>query len=84
MSNREFYNDPKEIRRLIEYHGCVPMKNEKGELGIKIPLSCIHLEIIEGKSKCRINDTKPVVCREYFCEKIIKKALEKELNGVHV
>jgi Fe-S-cluster containining protein len=80
MSNRSFDDDPKEIKRLIEYHGCLPTKNKKGELGIIIPLTCIHLEFIDGKSRCRIYEKRPVVCKEYFCEKVIKEALEK--NGV--
>ena len=83
MGNRNFDDDPKEIKRLIEYHGCIPMKNAKGELGIKIPMTCVYLEMIDGKSVCKIHDEKPVVCKEYYCERIIKKALEEQIvNGV--
>jgi len=84
MSNRSFRDDPKEIKRLIEYHNCQPVCNRKGQLGIKIPMTCIHLRIVDGKSQCAIHDTKPVVCKEYFCEAAIKGALEKQLNGVCV
>lgn len=76
MINRSFDNDEKEIKRLIEYHGCEPIKNKKGELGIKIPMTCRHLEIKEGKSRCKIYESRPLVCKEYFCEKVLKKALE--------
>jgi Fe-S-cluster containining protein len=83
MTNRSFDDDPKEIKKLIEYHGLTTMKNKQGELGIHIPSDCIHYEMVDGKSSCKIHDTKPVVCREYYCEKIIKKALE-EANGLCV
>ena len=79
MSNRSFDNDPKEIKKLIEYHNCEPIRNAKGELGIKIPMTCIHLRNIDGKCDCAIQDDKPVVCKEYFCERVIRKALEKQL-----
>ena len=69
MSNRSFDDDPKEIKRLIAYHFCTPMKNAQGELGIKIPFTCIHLGWDNGKSFCKIHDTKPVVCKEYYCGK---------------
>lgn len=75
MTNRSFDDDPKEIKRLIAYHRCIPMKDKNGELGIKIPMTCIQLGWKDGKSYCKINATKPVVCKEYYCEKIIKKAL---------
>ena len=83
MTNRSFDDDLLEIKRLIEYHGCTPMKNKEGELGISIPMTCIHLEMIDGKATCKIHDTRPVVCKEYYCEKVIKKALEEQIaNGV--
>jgi Fe-S-cluster containining protein len=85
MTNRSFADDPMEIKRLIEYHGCTPICNAQGELGISIPISCIHLEMVDGKSSCKIHDTKPVVCQNYFCGKVMKTALEKSIsNGVHV
>lgn len=84
LTNRSFDNDPKEIKRLAEYHNLECMKNAKGELGIKIPMTCIHLKMVDGKSECAIQDDKPVVCREYFCGKAIAKALEGLTNGVCV
>ena len=77
MTNRSFDDDPKEIKKLIEYHNCQPMKNEKGELGIKIPMTFIHLRTVDGDSQCAIQDDKPVVCREYYCGAAIAKGLEK-------
>ena len=82
MTNRSFDNDPKEIKRLAKYHGLTLMRNKKGELGIKIPMTCEHLEMIDGKATCKIHDTRPVVCQEYFCGKVIKKALEEQLSGI--
>lgn len=76
MFNRSYDNDPKEIKKLIKYHNCEPIRNAKGELGIKIPMTCIHLRMKDGVSSCAIHDTKPVVCREYFCGKAIAKGLE--------
>jgi len=86
-TDRNYDDDPKEIKRLIKYHNCEPMRNINGELGIKIPMTCIHLQMIDGKSHCTIHDEKPVVCREYFCRKAIEKGLKKTLrepNGIHV
>lgn len=84
MTNRSYDDDPKEIKRLIEYHGLTALKNSKGELGIHIPGDCVHYGEEEGKSICKIQDTKPIVCREYYCEKVIKKALEEIANGLRV
>ena len=85
MTNRSYDNDPREIKKLMEYHGIKPIKNAKGELGIHIPGDCEHLTEKDGLYGCKIHDTRPVVCREYHCEKIIKKALEKAItDGVHI
>jgi len=84
MTNRSFDNDPTEIKRLIEYHNLVVLKNKKGEMGIHIPGACVHLEMIDGKSKCKIYDNRPVVCQEYYCEKVIKKALKEMADGLCV
>jgi Fe-S-cluster containining protein len=93
MTNRNYEDDPKEIKRLIEYHHCSPIKNAKGELGISIPLTCIHLGWDkEGKSFCKIQDKKPIVCKEYYCQRVKEKAkIEKfieglgtNLNGIHL
>ena len=86
MTNRSYDDDPKEIKRLMEYHGIKPIKNAQGELGIHIPGKCVHFEWVDGKASCKINDTKPVVCREYFCAKAIAlgEKIEELANGVHV
>ena len=84
MTNRSYDNDPDEIKLLIAFHGLIPVRNKKGELGIHIPSECIHFEMIDGKSSCKINDTKPKVCRDYFCEKVITKALQEATNGLRV
>jgi Fe-S-cluster containining protein len=103
MPNRSYDNDPKEIKKLIEYHGIKPLrnkdgnlgisvlskdvqllKNKKGELGIHIPEKCKYFEWIDNKAFCQIHSTRPIVCREYYCEKIIKKAVEKLIHGVHL
>jgi Fe-S-cluster containining protein len=81
MSNRSFDNDPTEVKRLIEYHNCEPMRNAKGELGIKIPMTCIHLRMNDSESECAIHDDKPIVCKRYHCGKAIEEGLKK-LNGV--
>lgn len=82
MSNRSYEDDPKEIKRLIEYHGCAPVRGENGILGINIPLTCIYLGWKDGKSYCKIHDKKPIVCKEYYCKKVIDKAvIENFENG---
>lgn len=83
MTNRSFDNDPMGIKALMEYHGLKPLRNSKGELGVNIPGKCIHHEKRDGKSFCKIHENRPQVCRNYFCEKVIKKALEEKLvDGV--
>lgn len=84
MTNRSYDDDPTEIKKLIEFHGLRTMKNSKGELGIHIPSKCINLEMKDGKPSCKIEAIKPVVCREYYCEKVIAKALQEATNGLHV
>ena len=84
MTNRSYDDDPKEIKKLIEFHGLITMRNKKGELGIHIPSDCIHYGKKDGHSFCKIQDAKPVVCKEYYCEKAIRRALEESLNGVCV
>jgi Fe-S-cluster containining protein len=85
MTNRSYDDDRKEIKKLIEFHGLQTMRNSKGELGIHIPGNCEHYdEDEEGKSLCKIHDTKPAVCREYFCERAIKSALEASLQEMCV
>jgi Fe-S-cluster containining protein len=78
MTNRSFDNDPKEIKRLAKYHNLELMRHkETGELGIKVPMTCIHLGWDNGKSYCKIHETRPVVCKEYFCGDAIQKGIEK-------
>jgi len=85
MTNRSFDDDPKAIKKLIKFHNCEPIRNKQGALGIKIPMTCIHLEMVDGKSTCKIHDNKPVVCKEYYCGRAIEKALEEQLaNGIHL
>jgi len=70
------------LRNVIELR-----KNIRGELGIHIPGDCKYLtKDKEGIYGCTIHDTRPIVCREYACEKIIKKALEKAIltDGIHL
>ena len=59
-------------------------KNSKGELGVHIPGQCEHFERIDKKASCKIYETRPVVCKEYYCKKIIDKAVQKLVNGVHL
>jgi len=86
MTNRSYDDDPTEIKRLMEYHGIKPLKNAKGELGIHVPGKCDHFEWqADGKAGCKIYETRPVVCKEYYCDKIIQKALKKVIeNGTNV
>ena len=86
MLNRDPDNDPKEIARLIKYHGCEPLRCKQPDgtyvMGIRIPMTCEHLEQTEnGKFSCKIHETRPVVCKEYFCEKIIAKAVKELAKG---
>jgi Fe-S-cluster containining protein len=88
MSNRFFDDDPTEIKKLIEYHNCTPIRvsNPGGKdfLGIRIPQTCVHLKMVKGKAVCKIHDKRPRVCKEYFCKKVIEKALRRGANGIHI
>ena len=89
MINRFFDDDPTEIKQLIEYHNCTPIRvpNPEGKdfLGIRIPQTCIHLERDkEGKSVCKIQDKKPIVCKNYHCKKVIEKAVRELTNGIRI
>jgi len=62
-------------------------QNIRGELGIHIPGDCNYLtKDKDNNYGCAIHEKRPIVCREYACEKIIKKALEKaaSMNGIHI
>ena len=79
MSNRSFDDDPKGIKRLMNLHAIEPVRNKEGELGACIPIRCKAM-IFDGEHwACGIYKNRPVVCKEYFCERMIKKALA---NGV--
>jgi Fe-S-cluster containining protein len=84
LTNRSFDNDELGIKKLMEYHGLTPLRNAKGQIGVHIPGDCVHIDKSNGKFRCKIYETRPVVCREYFCEKVIKKALEGIADGLHV
>jgi len=86
MTNRSYDDDPKEIKKLMSYHGIKPLKNKEGELGIHIPCKCEHFYEDNGKAACAIHDTRPIVCREYFCAKACElgKHLEDIANGVYL
>ena len=86
MTNRSYDDDPKEIKKLMSYHGIQPIKNAKGELGIHIKGKCEHFEWVDGKASCKIYETRPVVCKEYYCQKAkdLGKKLEELANGVHI
>jgi len=62
-------------------------RNINGELGIHILGDCNYLtKDKDNNYGCTIHDKRPIVCREYACEKIIKKALEKavSMNGIRI
>ena len=92
MTNRSYDDDPTEIKKLIQYHGIQPIKNAKGELGIHIDTPCIHFEMVDGKSSCKIQDNKPIVCKNYYCQKVKDKAetekfvnhFKENINGIYL
>ena len=85
MTNRKFDDDPTEIKRLMEYHNVEAVRGPNGELGVKVKHTCIHLEWVDGLAKWKIYDTRPLVCQEYSCRKIIEKAIAKAaINGIHL
>lgn len=75
LDNIPIDQDEKEIARLASYHGCEPMEYN-GKLAIKVPNPCKHLSWDEdGKAVCLIYENRPIVCREYFCQKAIKAGI---------
>jgi Fe-S-cluster containining protein len=90
---KPYDGDSTEVKKLMEYHNCTPMRSKTGELGIRIPMTCEHLGWTKDKkSYCKIHDNKPEVCKVYFCERVKQKAeIEKfvkdlgtNLNGIHL
>ena len=62
--------DPKEKARWWQYHHCevVPYpKGDKFAMGVRVPLTCMHLIYRDGQYSCKIYDKRPVLCRDYFC-----------------
>ena len=84
MTNRKFDDDPTEIKKLIEYHNCIPMRRHDGVLGIQNPLTCKYLKTKKGKCLCMIQDEKPKVCADYFCKKVLDKAVKEIAGGLHL
>ena len=65
--------DKEEIGKWLNYHRCevLPYPTEHGDvLGVKIPLVCIYLDYDPSQGYfCKIYDSRPEVCRKYFCKK---------------
>lgn len=66
-------NDRQEIKRWLEGHHCVsvlyPEKDGKMTMGVRIPLICQYLKCKDGVYSCKIYETRPVICKEYFCQR---------------
>jgi len=63
-------DDTKEIAKWLGYHHCTPMAypGKTGPtLAVNIPLTCKHLTCKDGVYSCNIHETRPKVCRDYFC-----------------
>jgi Fe-S-cluster containining protein len=65
-------NDVNGIAKWYAFHRCqvcrVTNAEGKANLGVKIPLVCIHLERMNGAWACKIYEDRPVVCQKYLCE----------------
>lgn len=75
-------DDKKEIGRWLALHHCEVFKYKIGEhevLACKIPLVCKWLEFDEknGCFKCKDYEHRPVVCREYYCKRVIDKKIRE-------
>jgi len=69
--------DPLELVRYYNYHNFDPMQKVIGGkrvLCIRIPIPCNYLD--EETGLCVIYDNRPIVCRDYFCEKAIGDAIK--------
>ena len=90
MYNRPIDEDTEEIARWILYHGCEPMRypTENGDvLAIKIPIPCEHLGYSEKEGyHCKIYETRPVVCKNYFCKKVKDEGVLNVIkeNGIRI
>ena len=78
--------DPRELIRYYSFHKCEPSqiyKNGKRLLAIRIPIPCQHYDS-EEKS-CRIYETRPVICKEHFCNRILEEMTRTmgDKLGVH-
>jgi hypothetical protein len=74
LDNVPFHQDDRELGRWLALHRCgvEKMHTAGGEtLGIRIPLICQELVFDEltGRATCLIYETRPIICREYFCKR---------------
>ena len=66
----------KDYARWLSFHGCDDMKridNDKGStLMFRIPKMCTHLsfDTKNGLSSCAIYKDRPMICKDYLCERI--------------
>lgn len=70
----ELAKDSQEFARYVSYHRCevfgVDLEDGRGEvLGVKIPLTCQHLEFDgnTGLASCAIYETRPQICKDHQC-----------------
>ena len=74
----EGMEDKKELGKLFSHHHCDVMEYPTPEgkrLGIRIPLACKYLGFDKEKGvyACTIYETRPVVCKDYFCKRVKDK-----------
>jgi len=65
--------DTREIGRWASYHGVDVMKypiDGIEYLAVSLPGVCKNLIEVDGVCICGIYDTRPNVCKEYFCKKV--------------
>lgn|SRR4030042_4231629 len=83
LGNIPIDGDTKEIGKWLLYHNIEPMKYKIGDqevLAANIPLSCKYLDMDADKCICKIYNDRPVVCKEYFCQKVINQIMNKKVE----
>jgi Fe-S-cluster containining protein len=71
LENVPIGQDDKEIAQWLDLHHCEPMDYQGRCLAVKIPLVCAWLQFDPEKGfyRCADYEHRPVLCREYQCQR---------------
>ena len=78
LHNVPIANDKQEMTRWLQGHGINVMKLYNGKeevLAVQFNSICQHLEYVDGKTRCKIYENRPQICKDYMCKQIIESEI---------